>query len=43
MEELPGTGLTKAIGVANLSIKKLTEVLSYAKIVPVLNQVRPLL
>ena len=40
MEELPATGLTKAIGVANLSIKKLSEVLVYAKIVPCLNQVR---
>lgn len=39
MEELPATGLTKAIGVANLSIKKLEEVLSYARIVPCLNQV----
>lgn len=38
MEELPATGLTKAIGVANLSIKKLEEVLSYARIVPCLNQ-----
>ena len=32
-------GLAKNIGVSNLSIKKLKDVLTYAKIVPAINQV----
>ena len=39
MEALIPTGLTKAVGVCNMSIKKLTDVLSYAAIVPAINQV----
>lgn len=41
MQELPTTGLTKAIGVSNMSIKKLLHLLSYAKIVPAINQACP--
>ena len=37
-EELPSTGLTKAIGVCNMSIQKLEDVFDYAKIIPAVNQ-----
>ncbi|CAM8907931.1 hypothetical protein QQ045_011561 [Rhodiola kirilowii] len=39
MEECQNMGLTKAIGVSNFSCKKLTELLSSAKIRPAVNQV----
>lgn len=39
MEECQNLGLTKAIGVSNFSPKKLEELLSFAKIPPVINQV----
>lgn len=39
MEECQNMGLTKAIGVSNFSCKKLTELLTYAKIRPAVNQV----
>lgn len=39
MEALLPTGLTAAIGVSNMSVKKLTEVLAYANVTPAINQV----
>ncbi|KAK9787466.1 hypothetical protein WJX73_000850 [Symbiochloris irregularis] len=39
MEALLSTGVTAAIGVSNMSIKKLTEVLSYAEVTPAINQI----
>lgn len=39
MEECKNLGLTRAIGVSNFSCKKLEELLSVAKIPPVVNQV----
>lgn len=39
MEKLVDNGLAKNIGVSNMSIKKLKDVLSYARIVPAVNQV----
>uniref|UniRef100_A0A7N0UV34 NADP-dependent oxidoreductase domain-containing protein n=1 Tax=Kalanchoe fedtschenkoi TaxID=63787 RepID=A0A7N0UV34_KALFE len=39
MEECQNMGLAKAIGVSNFSCAKLTELLSYAKIRPAVNQV----
>lgn len=39
MEKLVEEGLVKAIGVSNFSSKQLTDLLSYAKIVPAVNQV----
>lgn len=39
MEECQKLGLTKAIGVSNFSCKKLSDVLSFAKIPPAVNQV----
>lgn len=39
MEELVELGLAKNVGVSNMSMKKLKEVLSYAKVKPAVNQV----
>jgi len=39
MEELVQKGLTKGIGVSNCTIPVLVDLLSYAKIKPVVNQV----
>lgn len=39
MEKLVDAGLAKNIGVSNMSVKKLKDVLSYAKVKPAVNQV----
>ncbi|XP_076891898.1 D-galacturonate reductase-like [Bidens hawaiensis] len=39
MEECQNLGLTKSIGVSNFSIKRIKEILSFAKIPPAVNQV----
>ncbi len=39
MEELIESGLVKAIGVANLSVAQLIDLLSYAKVKPAMNQI----
>lgn len=39
MEECQRLGLTKSIGVSNFSCKKLGNILSFAKILPTVNQV----
>ena len=39
MEELVDAGLVKAIGVANLSVAQLIDLLSYARIKPAMNQI----
>lgn len=39
MEDLYEKGLVRAIGVSNFSIKKLQDILSYANIIPAVNQV----
>ncbi|MSU74004.1 aldo/keto reductase [Candidatus Kaiserbacteria bacterium] len=39
MEELVAAGLVKAIGVANLSVAQLIDLLSYAKVKPAMNQI----
>ncbi|GJX96995.1 D-galacturonate reductase-like protein [Tanacetum coccineum] len=39
MEECVNLGLTKAIGVSNFSSKRLQEILSFARVPPVVNQV----
>lgn len=40
MEKLVDDGLVKAIGVSNFSVKKLEDLLSYARIVPAVHQVQ---
>ncbi|XP_076914070.1 (1S)-1,7-diacetoxy-luvungin A aldo-keto reductase-like [Bidens hawaiensis] len=39
MEECQNLGLTKSIGVSNFSVKRIKEILSFAKIPPAVNQV----
>lgn len=39
MEECQTLGLAKSIGVSNFSVKKLADILSFAKIQPAVNQV----
>ena len=39
MEELVGTGLVKSIGVSNFTGALLFDLLTYAKVVPAVNQV----
>ena len=38
MEALVPEGLVKSIGVSNLTVKKMEDVMSYAKIPPAVNQ-----
>jgi aryl-alcohol dehydrogenase-like predicted oxidoreductase len=39
MEKLVDTGRVRAIGVSNFSVKKLQDLLKYAKVLPAVNQV----
>ena len=39
MEKLVEEGLVKTIGISNFSVKKIEDLLQYAKIVPAVNQV----
>lgn len=39
MEELVDIGLVKSIGVSNFSVRKIKELLTYARIIPAMNQV----